>query len=140
VKRKHLSFADRIERFNIWRAIRLLVAADILLIFLAAFWIHLVEPSTFPNYGVSLWWSVVTVGTVGYGDVVPHTVAGRIAGATTIILTLALIPTITSLVVSALVEHRQRQRRSSDSITLDEIARRLAAIEAQLSGEQQDSM
>jgi voltage-gated potassium channel len=138
VKRKHLTLAERIERFNIWRAIRLLVAADILLIFVAAFWIHLVEPSTFPNYGISLWWSVVTVGTVGYGDVVPHSVAGRIAGATTIILTLALIPTITSLVVSALVEHRTRARQASDSVTLDEIARRLAAIEARLSAEQED--
>jgi voltage-gated potassium channel len=138
VKRKHLTFAERIERFNIWRAIRLLVAADILLIFLAAWWIHLVEPSTFPNYGISLWWSVVTVGTVGYGDVVPHTVAGRIAGATTIILTLALIPTITSLVVSALVEHRQRRSHSRDTITLEEIARRLAAIEARLPAEQSD--
>jgi voltage-gated potassium channel len=138
VKRKHLSLADRIQRFNIWRAIRLLVAADIALIFLAAFWIHLVEPSTFPNYGISLWWSVVTVGTVGYGDVVPHSVAGRIAGATTIILTIALIPTITSLVVSALVEHRTRMRQSSDAVTLEEIAQRLAAIEARLAAQPDD--
>ncbi|VDI81802.1 Hypothetical predicted protein [Mytilus galloprovincialis] len=38
------------------------------------------EPSTFPNMLTGLWWSVVTMTTVGYGDVVPHSVLGCLVG------------------------------------------------------------
>ena len=34
---------------------------------------RIVEPETFTSMGVALWWAVSTVGTVGYGDIVPHT-------------------------------------------------------------------
>lgn len=40
---------------------------------------HHVNPE-FATYGDSLWWSVVTLTTVGYGDVVPITQAGRLIG------------------------------------------------------------
>jgi voltage-gated potassium channel len=34
----------------------------------------------FKNFGDSLWWTIVTMSTAGYGDKVPVTVAGRIIG------------------------------------------------------------
>jgi hypothetical protein len=39
---------------------------------------HLVEPKTFPTVWLGMWWSLVTVTTVGYGDFVPVDAAGRI--------------------------------------------------------------
>lgn len=38
------------------------------------------EPSTFPDMLIGLWWAVVTMTTVGYGDVVPKSALGRIVG------------------------------------------------------------
>lgn len=38
------------------------------------------ENPEFANVGDSLWWGVVTLTTVGYGDIVPETSAGRLAG------------------------------------------------------------
>ena len=37
----------------------------------------LVDPSTFDNVWIAMWWALQTVTTVGYGDIVPETGAGR---------------------------------------------------------------
>lgn len=39
-----------------------------------------VEPHTFPSLFDALWYSMATTTTVGYGDIVPHTIAGRSIG------------------------------------------------------------
>ena len=31
---------------------------------------HLIDRKDFPSFGVGVWWAIVTLGTVGYGDVV----------------------------------------------------------------------
>ena len=41
---------------------------------------RLVDPDSFPNVWLGMWWALETVTTVGYGDVVPQTVAGKIIG------------------------------------------------------------
>ena len=113
-----VSFGDRIlkavDRINFWRALRLVLVVDGLLVLAAAFLVRIVEPKTFGSMGRALWWAVVTVGTVGYGDIVPESPIGRLVASITILFSLAFIPTVTSLVVSALVRRQQEHQTRDD--------------------------
>lgn len=50
----------------------------ILVLGFSSFFIHFLEPETFPNAFEGLWWVMTTVTTVGYGDVSPVTTGGKI--------------------------------------------------------------
>jgi voltage-gated potassium channel len=45
----------------------------------------------FNSFGTSVWWAIVTLTTVGYGDVYPITTAGRITGVVLMFSGVALI-------------------------------------------------
>ncbi len=42
--------------------------------------IHLIEPRNFPTIFDGIWWAIITASTIGYGDYVPHSILGKIAG------------------------------------------------------------
>jgi hypothetical protein len=48
----------------------------------------------FNNYGDALWWGIVTMTTTGYGDIIPDTTTGRIAGAILMLAGLTLLATL----------------------------------------------
>lgn len=48
----------------------------------------------FNSYPDALWWAVVTVTTVGYGDLVPHTLAGRLTAFVLMIIGVGLLGTV----------------------------------------------
>jgi voltage-gated potassium channel len=45
----------------------------------------------FATYGDSLWWAIVTLTTVGYGDIVPKTSAGRVTGVIIMVTGIAIL-------------------------------------------------
>jgi len=49
----------------------------------------------------TFWWSIVTITTVGYGDMYPETLGGRICSAITIFISIGLIAIPTGLIASA---------------------------------------
>ena len=84
-----------------------------LLILLAASLMWIVEgnvqPEAFPNVPATLWWAVVTLTTVGYGDVVPVTTAGRILAGVMAILGIAFIAVPASILASGFGEMFQTE-------------------------------
>jgi voltage-gated potassium channel Kch len=51
------------------------------------------------------------VSSVGYGDDVPQTAAGRVVAALVMLLGMAFVPAITSIVVAILVDRQRRDIR-----------------------------
>ena len=59
----------------------------------------------------ALWWSVVTISTVGYGDIVPLSTAGRILGVLVMLSGIGLVSTLTGNLASLLVEQHTKKRK-----------------------------
>jgi voltage-gated potassium channel len=92
--------------------------ASILVIFFvvlvsAATATHLLEQATQPDkFGTlpdALWWSVVTLTTTGYGDVVPMTVGGRMIGAVVMVSGIAVLALMTGVLASGFAEEEKRR-------------------------------
>jgi voltage-gated potassium channel len=124
---------NTLTQLTLRRAVGLIVAVATALALIAAVLVRLLDPAigTFPD---ALWWAVSTVSTVGYGDVVPVSGAGRLVATALMLTGLALIPLITSVVVSILVSKRTREAREDELRDLHQILERLDAIDGRLSG------
>jgi voltage-gated potassium channel len=88
--------------------------------------IRLIDPHDFPTIGLALWWAVMTVTTVGYGDIVPTTAAGRFVASGLMIIGFASLSLLTGFVASLLV-HRRAAMDAEAGLT--KIEQRLEEIE-----------
>jgi len=77
---------------------------------IAGLLIRVTDPSTFPNIGLGLWWAVQTTTTVGYGDIVPTSVAGRLIAAFVMLVGIGFITVSTAGITSAFLEAARRRR------------------------------
>jgi voltage-gated potassium channel len=68
------------------------------------------DPVAFGSIPRALWWSVCTLTTVGYGDIYPHSVLGKICGGLTSIAGIGLIAMPTGILAAAFSEAFQRTR------------------------------
>src|SRR5262245_50947700 len=74
------------------------------------------HPHASPTIGVALWWAVMTVTTVGYGDIVPTTTAGRFVASALMIVGFASLSLLTGFVASLLV-HRRAAADAASAVT-----------------------
>jgi voltage-gated potassium channel len=67
------------------------------------------QPAAFGTVLDSMWWAIVTLTTVGYGDVVPHTGLGKLFGGVCALLGLCLFALPAGIMASAFVEQIKRR-------------------------------
>ena len=78
-----------------------------------------VQPEHFGTIPESLWWSVVTLSTVGYGDVVPITTEGKLFAGFVVLIGVALFALPAGILASSFMEQMALNRDSFRQRVLD---------------------
>ena len=120
------------ERVFSRRGTGYLLVSALVVIILAAAMIVAVErddpAASITSFGDGLWWAMTTVTTIGYGDLVPRTAAGRGIAVALMLLGIAAFGLITANLAALFVEEQDDDVRAE----LREVNERLRRIEAAL--------
>ena len=74
------------------------------------------EGRSFPD---ALWWAIVTLTTVGFGDISPVSLGGRLIGVVLMFFGIGVLGTFTATIASAFVDQRQRKDRGMGDCDLE---------------------
>ena len=111
----------------VWRRSYLgyLFAVSAAIVFVGSIGAYLLErdatDALITNLGDAFWWSLATVTTVGYGDIVPTTSLGRVLGVVLMVIGIGFIGVFISFVGAALTEHRLKSASGPDDLWEDTI-------------------
>ena len=72
---------------------------------------HSAQPEVFSSIPASMWWGIVTLTTIGYGDMAPITMEGRMLGSLVAILGIGMFALPAGLLGGAFMEELGRARR-----------------------------
>ena len=117
---------------------RVAIVATLILVLGSAIAYHAEHPTNpgFATFGDAIWWGIVTLTTVGYGDIVPKTTAGRAAGVMIMFTGVAVL----GLLAGSLASFFRLEPKTNDAGDViesgdagtDAIAAELALVRAQL--------
>ena len=120
----------------------MIATATIAITFAAGLAMTLIDHENYPSLGSALWWAVQTTSTVGYGDHVPTTAAGRLLAALVMFFGIGFLAVITAAITSTFVARNADRAEMTDAEAatakqireldqrLDQLDRRLERIEA----------
>lgn len=117
---KLVRYSEAMQRFGRVAARKrddlvLSTAGSSLLLVVASSLMYFVErdaqPETFSSIPATLWWGVVTLTTVGYGNVYPVTTAGKLLGGVVAVLGVGLFALPASILASGFIEEGSEPRR-----------------------------
>lgn len=95
------------------RSLIAVIAAMSIMLVIASTFMYLLErnaqPELFSSIPHSLWWGIVTMATVGYGDMAPVTALGRFFGGFTMLLGIAMFAVPAGILASGFAEEMKRR-------------------------------
>ena len=96
-----------------WRSFSAALYLVLVALFLSSALMYIAEnesqPDKFSSIPETMWWSLITLTTVGYGDVSPITPFGKIIGAFTAIMGVCTVALLTGIVASAFANQRAQK-------------------------------
>ena len=119
------NFINLIERVFNSRRLRTILGVLIICIISFGYIFYLTEPEI-KTFGDGIWWALVTITTVGYGDITPLTTLGRVVAGTLMFFGLGLIATVTAIVSAKFIQNYV------DHHTNDDILEKLEELEDEI--------
>jgi voltage-gated potassium channel Kch len=136
----------RLERFlreppSVRNAAGVIVTATAAVVVGAGILINLLDNEEYPNVWLGMWYSLQTVTTVGYGDITPTALGGRLVGVLLMLQGTAFIAIVTAAITSTFVARAQKAseaERAGEELSdrqgidkrFDELERKLDLIAA----------
>src|SRR4029450_5054588 len=117
-------------------ATAVIVTATAVVVFGSGVLMTVIDNVEYPTFGIGLWWAVQTVTTVGYGDVAPTDVFGRLVGAFVMLEGTAFIAIVTAVITSSFVTRAQSEqdaaRKEEELSDRELIEKRFDELESKL--------
>ena len=117
-------------------AVSTIVVATLTVVVISGVLMRVLDHKEFGSVWLGMWWAIQTVTTVGYGDVTPKDVLGRVVAAAVMLQGIAFIAIITAVITSSFVARATRARdaaQAKDEMTeLEQIEARLAELDRKL--------
>jgi voltage-gated potassium channel len=110
----------RLERFlreppSVRNAAGVIVIATLVVVVGAGAAISVIDSEEYPSVGIGMWWALQTVTTVGYGDVTPTDLGGRLVGAVVMLEGTAFIAIVTAVITSSFVTRATRDDEAAQA-------------------------
>ncbi len=100
----------KLRRFYNTNGFKYVVFATVMTVLTGGVLIHYAEGM---EYGDGIWWAFVTATTVGYGDISPSTVYGRIIAMVLMLVGIGLIGSLTSTLTSFFLSRHKKNAKSA---------------------------
>jgi voltage-gated potassium channel len=115
----------RLDRYlreppSVRNAAGVIVVATTAVVVGAGVLISVIDSSEYGDVWVGMWWAVQTVTTVGYGDVTPTHLGGRLVGVVVMLQGTAFIAIVTAVITSTFVARATREHdkaRAQDELS-----------------------
>ena len=128
-----------------WRSFSAALYLMVIALFLSSALMYIAEhnsqPEKFSSIPETMWWGLITLTTVGYGDVSPVTPLGKILGAFTAIMGVCTVALLTGIVASAFANQRAQKaaileaeinQALSDGVISDDEAQKIEKLRKEL--------
>jgi voltage-gated potassium channel len=127
----------RLNRFlkdpaSVRRAMGVIVATTATVVVASGVLMRLIDHREYHTIWDGMWWAVQTVTTVGYGDVTPKYVSGRIVAVFVMLEGVAFLAIVTALITSTFVQRASQLRPVDEEAEPSTIASRFDELEARL--------
>jgi voltage-gated potassium channel len=124
-------------------AASIIVTSTAVIVIASGALMRLLDHREYPNIFIGMWWAIQTVTTVGYGDVTPKDVAGRIVASFVMLEAIALVAIVTAAITSTFVARAahlqdvdaakdEAKEEARDQARFEELSDRLARVETLL--------